>query len=250
MTDLFTLFTRYGWQLALVALLGTITVNLLKTPFKKLTAKILKTTPEALSESNFDVAASILSFLVAAVLGVTYSIIASTCGFLTVEIDGAIVAKKLDFMGYVSNVMGTWVYQVVFYNIWKKFGLKRILVIIFTAIKSRIDANKDSKLTIEDLLVLIAKLKKDGKITPEEIIEIIKQEAPKVADEIISTISADDSAKINIPETIQSTATAVETVAEKIPSKAIQNVATALIDRAEETAQKAVAAPVKPTIKF
>lgn len=250
MTDLFTLFTRYGWQLALVALLGTITVNLLKTPFKKLTAKILKTTPEALSESNFDVAASILSFLVAAVLGVTYSIIASTCGFLTVEIDGAIVAKKLDFMGYVSNVMGTWVYQVVFYNIWKKFGLKRILVIIFTAIKSRIDANKDSKLTIEDLLVLIAKLKKDGKITSEEIIEIIKQEAPKVADEIISTINADDSAKINIPETIQSTATAVETVAEKIPSKAIQNVATALIDRAEETAQKAVAAPVKPTIKF
>lgn len=250
MTDLFTLFTRYGWQLALVALLGTIIVNLLKTPFKKLTAKILKTTPEALSESNFDVAASILSFLVAAVLGVAYSIIASTCGFLTVEIDGAIVAKKLDFMGYVSNVMGTWVYQVVFYNIWKKFGLKRILVIIFTAIKSRIDANKDSKLTIEDLLVLIAKLKKDGKITSEEIIEIIKQEAPKVADEIISTINADDSAKINIPETIQSTATAVETVAEKIPSKAIQNVATALIDRAEETAQKAVAAPVKPTIKF
>jgi hypothetical protein len=250
MTDLFTLFTRYGWQLALVALLGTIIVNLLKTPFKKLTAKILKTTPEALSESNFDVAASILSFLVAAVLGVTYSIIASTCGFLTVEIDGVIVAKKLDFMGYVSNVMGTWVYQVVFYNIWKKFGLKRILVIIFNAMKSRIDANKDSKLTIEDLLVLIAKLKKDGKITSEEIIEIIKQEAPKVADDIISTISADDSAKINIPETIQSTATAVETVAEKIPSKAIQNVATALIDKAEETAQKAVAAPVKPTIKF
>lgn len=250
MTDLFTLFTRYGWQLALVALLGTIIVNLLKTPFKKLTAKILKTTPEALSEANFDVAASILSFLVAAILGITYSIIASTCGFLTVEIDGAVVVKKLEFMGYVSNVMGTWVYQVVFYNIWKKFGLKRILAIIFTAIKSRIDANKDSKLTIEDLLVLITKLKKDGKITSEEIIEIIRQEAPKVADEIISTISADDSAKINIPETIQSTATAVETVVEKIPSKAIQDVASALIDKAEETAQKAVAAPVKPTIKF
>lgn len=250
MTDLFTLFTRYGWQLALVALLGTIIVNLLKTPFRKLTAKILRTTSEELSESNFDVAASILSFLVAAVLGVTYSIIASTCGFLTVEIEGEVVVKKLEFIGYASNVMGTWVYQVVFYNIWKKFGLKKILVVIFTAVKGRIDTNKDSKLTIEDLLVLITKLKKDGKITSEEIIEIIKQEAPKVADEIISTISADDSAKIDIPEMIQSTATAVETAVEKIPSKAIQNVASALIDKAEETAQKAASTPVKPTIKF
>jgi hypothetical protein len=132
----------------------------------------------------------------------------------------------------------------------KVSGLKRILVIIFTAIKNRIDANKDSKLTIEDLLVLIAKLKKDGKITSEEVIEIIKQEAPKVAEEIISTISADDSAKIDIPETIQSTAAAVETAVEKIPSKAIQNVASALIDKAAETAQKATSAPVKPTIKF
>lgn len=250
MTDLFTLFARYGWQLALVALLGTIAVNLLKTPFRKLTAKILKTTPEALSESNFDIAASILSFLVAAILGITYSIIASTCGLLTVEVDGQVVAKKLEFINYVSNVMGTWVYQVVFYNIWKKFGLKRILVVVFTAIKGKIDANKDSKLTIEDLLVLIAKLKKEGKITAEEVIEIIKQEAPKVADEIISTISADDSAKIDIPETIQSTATAVETAVEKIPSKAIQSVASALIDKVEETAQKAVDTPVKPTIKF
>lgn len=250
MTDLLTLFTRYGWQLSLVALLGTIIVNLLKTPFRKLTAKILRTTTEELSDSSFDVAASILSFLVATILGVSYSIIASTCGFLTVEVDGVIVAKKLEFMGYASNVMGTWVYQVVFYNIWKKFGLKKILVIIFTAIKNKIDANKDSKLTIEDLLILISKLKKDGKITSEEIIEIIKQEAPKVADEIISTINADDSAKINIPETIQSTATAVEIAVEKIPSKAIQSVASALIDRAEETAQKAVTTPVKPTIKF
>lgn len=250
MTDLFTLFARYGWQLALVALLGTIIVAFLKTPLTKLTAKILKTTPEALSESSFDIAASILSFLVAAILGATYSVIASTCGFLTVEIDGAIVTKKLEFMGYVSNIIGTWVYQVVFYNIWKKFGLKRILVVIFTAIKNRIDANKDSKLTIEDLVVLIEKLKKDGKITSEEVVEIIKQEAPKVADEIISTISADDSAKINIPETIQNTATAVEATVEKIPSKAIQSVASALIDKAEEAAQKAANTPVKPTIKF
>ena len=250
MTDLFTLFARYGWQLALVALLGTIVVNLLKTPFRKLTAKILKTTPEALSNSNFDIAASILSFLVAAVLGTLYSVIASTCGFLTVEVDGVVVAKKLEFMGYASNIIGTWVYQVVFYNIWKKFGLKRFIIIVFTAIKNRIDANRDSKLTIEDLIVLIAKLKKDGKITAEEVIQIVKQEAPKVADEIISTISADDSAKIDVPKTIQSTAAAAEVVAAKIPSKAIQNVASALVDKVEETAQKVVTAPVKPTIKF
>lgn len=250
MTDLFSLFARYGWQLALVALLGTIVVNLLKTPFRKLTAKILRTTPEALSSSNFDIAASILSFLVAAVLGTIYSVIASTCGFLTVEVDGVVVAKKLEFMGYASNIIGTWVYQVVFYNIWKKFGLKRIIIVIFTAIKTRIDANKDSKLTIEDLLVLIAKLKKDGKITAEEVIEIVKQEAPKVADEIISTISADDSAKIDIPETIQGTTAAAEVVLAKIPSKAIQNVASALVDKVEETAQEVAAAPVKPTIKF
>lgn len=250
MTDLFTLFARYGWQLAIVAFLGTIVVNLLKTPFRKLTAKILKTTPEELSNSNFDIAASILSFLVAAVLGTLYSVIASTCGFLTVEVDGVVVAKKLEFMGYVSNIVGTWVYQVVFYNIWKKFGLKRFIIIVFTAIKSRIDANRDSKLTIEDLLVLIAKLKKDGKITAEEVIQIVKQEAPKVADEIISTISADDSAKIDVSNTIQSTAAAAEVAVAKIPSKAIQNVASALVDKVEETAQKVATAPVKPTIKF
>ena len=153
-------------------------------------------------------------------------------------------------MDYFSNIIGTWVYQVVFYNIWKKFGLKRLIIIVFTAIKSRIDANRDSKLTIEDLLVLIEKLKKDGKITAEEVIQIVKQEAPKVADEIISTISADDSAKIDVPNTIQSTAAAAEVVTAKIPSKAIQNVASALVDKVEETAQKVATAPVKPTIKF
>ena len=250
MTDLFTLFTRYGWQLALVALLGTVIVNFLKTPFRKLTAKILKTTPEELSSSNFDIAASILSFLVAAVLGTLYSVIASACGFLTVEVDGVAVSKKLEFMDYFSNIIGTWVYQVVFYNIWKKFGLKRFIIIVFTAIKSRIDANRDSKLTIEDLLVLIEKLKKDGKITAEEVIQIVKQEAPKVADEIISTISVDDSSKIDVPNTIQSTAAAAEVAVAKIPSKAIQNVASALVDKVEETAQKVATAPFKPTIKF
>lgn len=250
MIDLFTLFTRYGWQLALVALLGTVVVNFLKTPFRKLAAKVLKTTPEALSNSNFDIVASILSFITAAVLGTIYSVIASTCGFLTVEVNGVAVSKKLEFVGYVSNIIGTWVYQVVFYNIWKKFGLKRILVVVFTAIKTRIDANKDSKLTIQDLLVLIAKLKKDGKITSQEVIDIIKQEAPKVADEIISTISADDSAKVDIPKTIQGTTAVAEVAVAKIPSKAIQNVASALVDKVEETAQKVVNTPIKPTIKF
>ena len=103
------LFSSYGWQLAIIGLLGTLLVGWLKTPVRNL---ITKNGEASASDENFDTIAFVFGFIVAVVLGFAYTLVASWAGWIVFADDAPVV---YDFALYLSNIVGVWLYQISYY---------------------------------------------------------------------------------------------------------------------------------------
>lgn len=181
-----TLFQSYGWQLALVALVGTFLTSWLKIPMKYL---LKKGTSES-ADNNFDTAAFVLGFVVAIILGCIYTVTASSSGWLyNVGEDGTKEIIKANFELYISNGFGTWYYQLAYYGIWKKLGAKRLLSLVWSKIKTVFDKNHDGNIDLDEAASFVTGLLKDGKLNIEEVLATLKTIAPSIADDVITGIT-------------------------------------------------------------
>ena len=173
--NLISLLQTFGWQIALVGLLGTIIVGLLKKPFSFVVNKIAK---KEISDTSFDTAAFLLGFVVALILGIVYSILASHFAWV----------DEYTWVNWIMSIFGTWGCQVSYYNIWKKLGLKRLLIIIWEAIKQSIKNKADKNKDIEEAAQVLDDLLGSGKLSLNDFMDCVRDTAPGVAENILNAI--------------------------------------------------------------
>ena len=178
MSGLISLIAQYGYHISLVALIGMITIELVKIP---LNAVLKKKLPKVIENAGkFDLVAFILSFIVAAVLAVSYSLIISYTDFMSViKGGGEDLILPLSIVGYLTNIFGTWVLQTMYYSVYKKLGIKRLLQVILnaviTAIKRALDTNKDGKVKLEEALLKVQSLLENKKIDTNKVTDFAEE---------------------------------------------------------------------------
>lgn len=264
--NLQTLFQSYGWQLALVGLIGTFLVGWLKTPLNY----ILKKGTSTSADANFDTAAFLLGFGLAVVLGCVYTAIASGSGWLyNVGEDGTREVIKADFSLYLSNGFGTWLYQIAYYQLWKKLGIKRFLALVWSKFKVVLDKNNDGNIDLEEASSFVTGLLKDGKLNIEEVLSTLSVIAPSVAQEVISSVDEEfgvDGA-IDVENSLDYLQQLLEQAMSKLPNEKLSSLATELSEKLADKAKEVVdnpvdvadsanlygandIPPIKPVIKF
>ena len=231
--DIATFFRTFGWQISLVALIGTLIVGWLKKPVRNLVTK--KSTEETV-ESNFDVVAFILGFAVALILGVVYSALATNLGW---------VAQTGSFGVYVYNVFATWTGQILIYQLWKKLGIKRICVLVLNFLKNiakrMFDKNKDGVITVDEAFKTIEGLVKDGALSVNQVLDGIAYAAPSLVDELLSYIGdeAEEDGKTDPQANLNRLHDVLSALTDKIPVDQIGDVVGVLLDNLNEKMNEA-----------
>lgn len=250
MTSLITLFIRYGYLIAILGLLGTIIVEQLKTPLNKLLAsrfpRVLK------DEQKFDVVAFLMGFMVAAILAVSYSLVLSYTNILhTVNDEGILVVERLSVLSYFTNILGVWMFQMTYYSIYKKLGIKRLLSHVVKAIIKYLDVNKNGKVEPIEILGAIHNMVEGGADKAKE--EAIKM-VTDVSQSSISSIieDAQEAATIDQEEQIDVLAEIVEQAIGNIPEKSTMEAASDILKEASLKAKEIADSPKlqRPRIKF
>lgn len=263
--NLVSLLESYGWQVAIVGLIGMIVVGILKKPFKLVVNKIAK---KEISDTGFDTAAFLLGFVVAIILGVVYSIVALHCGWLYSYVDGVRVLETYTWVHWITTILGTWGFQVAYYNIWKKLGLKRILLIIWRGIvavfKRMLDKNKDGSVTVDEAVSTVTDLLHSGKLNIDQVLSSVAAAAPQVAADVISAVTeeAGEEGKVNLAQDVAKLEEVTQTIVSTIPQEKLGTVVSNLVEEAGKKVQQAVEntpevadsasvqPPKKPVIKF
>jgi hypothetical protein len=232
------LLERFGYHIAIVGLLGMLVIELLKVPMNRI---LNKRFPKVVANAEkFDLVAFLLSFIVAVTFAVVYSLIVSYTNFIRL-IGGDNLVGQLSVFGYLTNILGVWLFQGAFYSIYKKLGIKRLLKILFssiaTSIKKFFDANRDGKVDVDEAIAKIQTLLDQKRISGEEIasiaIDIVANSMETVAKEtpeiIVDPVAQVEDIKSNLGKVIK-----------KMPPKEVQ----ALVKAAEIAGQK----PVEPKL--
>lgn len=264
--DLVSLFGSYGWHIAVVGLLGMILVELLKTPFKSVVNKIAK---KEVSDSGFDTSAFLFGFLTACALGATYSYVAVRFGWLYVAAETGekvlYTFATYTWEHWIFVILGVWSFQVSYYNIWKKLGIKRLFVLIGKVIasvfKCTLDKNKDGVVTPQEAVMVLNDLLRSGKLTVAQVLAAASASIPQVATDVISQVSAEagEEVKVNVDESVEKLKDVAQAVVDKIPQENLKTVVSGLIEEAGKKVDKVVdtvnsgeaaSVPKRPTVKF
>jgi hypothetical protein len=229
MSDLASLITQYGYHIAIVALLGSLTIELLKKPLNIiLSNKFPKVIENA---EKFDLVAFIFSFIIAVLYAVTYSLIFSYTDILVKIPGGTGILKPLSVLAYLTNIFGTWLLQTMYYSIYKKTGIKRLLKSVVLSIsngfKRTFDTNKDGRIEVQEALLKVQSLLTDKKLDKDKVIEL----ATDIAEESIKDFS--DTLDKEIQEIEQE-----ETEAMKQKKDKVKKVAKVVADKEEKQRAK------------
>lgn len=230
MTDLKTLFLQYGWQPAIIGLLGTILVGLIKKPIKNL---VNKKAAEETAESTFDTVAFFLGIGVAILFGSLYSLLATKLGWIATVTDGIPYSWTQIFAIYVSNSIGTWLYQITYYQIWKKGGINRILKALLAAIKKPGDKDGDGAISLEEAQEIIKALFIDGNVTKQDISALLARLAPQVLDEFLSQLSTPDDA-VDVKAQTDKMKELADELIEALPSGKLKAFASQLLEAVQK----------------
>ena len=235
------LLASYGWQLAIVGLIGTFVVGFLKKPFNSLIRKGKE--GETKAEQTFDVVAFVLGFVVAVILSCTYTALAHHFGWLKTNDE----QLQYNVFIYLSNSVGGWLYQLLYYQLWKKVGLKRLWDIIKRKVKGLFDRNKDGNIDGDELSAVILGMLKNGKLNLDEIISTVTTVAPEVAQEVIDQVTeeAGEAGKVDTDDAIAKLNEITKTLLAGIPESKLSSVANAVVDKASEKIKEAADNPVE-----
>ena len=242
MSSLVNLFIQYGYQIAIVGLLGTVVIEILKVPMNKLLAKKFQTILQ--DAQKFDKVAFLLSLIVATILASIYTLLASRLAIF-----------RASESSYLANIIGTWMFQLTYYAVYKKLGLKKLLAIIGKAIKDSIikllDKNKDNKVDAQEAIETIQNLIINKKLTKEEIEGLVTL----VVTNTINGVS-EASGSINQKEQLKKIIDEANNLVTQIPENSVKEVAKLAIDLVENKAIQIVeqdepqTTAKRPVIKF
>ncbi len=263
------LLSSYGWHLAVVGFLGTLVVGILKKPFNRLIkGKATEVTEYSQTkETAFDVVAFVLGFIIAAGLGCAYTALAQHFGWIYNVVDGNKNFATYDVYVYLSNSLGAWLFQTLYYQIWKKCGVKTIFGIIKNAVVRVFTKNKDGKFDINEVTATVLKAIKNGKLNINEVISMVTNAVPEIAADVVDQVSkqADEAASVNSDDAIAKLEEITRTLLADVPEGKLSSVATQLTDAASKKIKevskkpvevsdsaevKEITEPKRPTIKF
>lgn len=198
MSGLISLIAQYGYHIALVALIGMMVIEVVKLPLNNILKKRLPKVIE--NAGKFDLVAFILSFIIAAVLAVSYSLIISYTDFLSVIKGGEEdLILPLSIVGYLTNIFGTWVLQTMYYSVYKKLGIKRLLQVILTslavAIKKVFDTNKDGKVRLEEAILKVQSLVENKRIDKSNVTNLVEEISKEAIESFSNTIEKEQAAE-------------------------------------------------------
>ena len=240
MEELLTLFLRYGWQICIAGLIGSILIGIIKTPIK---AKVLKklsnlpadSEPVKHTENALDTTIFLGTYIISIGLAAAYL---------------ALMNLIISFNTIISSSFQIWLVQNVVYGVWKKLGLKRILNYIIEGFKkaiiSRLDKNKDGKVSFTEAAEALTGLIKNGKIEVSELLKIAEETSPGIVTEILENATKEE--KENTKETNN-----ISTSNVVIPASEAKKIITALTQEAklEETKEdKTIARKSNSAVKF
>ena len=249
------LFSSYGWQLAIIGLLGTFIIGKLKTPVRNIvTRSVNKNTKNEAKdvESSFDTVAFLLGFGVALVLGIFYSLIASKSGWIVSTEENPVV---YDFSLYLSNIVGVWLYQISYYQIWKKLGLKKVAALIVAKIKAKFDKNSDGEIDFTEAARIVQGLLANGKLSIDDVLTTVSKAVPEAAKEAVLAVEEEmgDEGKVDAKANIAKLSAAAQEIIAKVPQEKLAKVTNSLASIATNKLEEAVnedGTPVRPTVKF
>lgn len=186
MEELLTLFLRYGWQICITGLIGSILIGIIKTPIKAKVLKKLSDLPadsEAVkhTENALDTTIFLGTYVISIGLAAAYL---------------ALMNLIISFNTIISSSFQIWLIQNVIYGVWKKLGLKRILIYIIDGFKqaiiSRLDKNKDGKVTFTEAAEALTGLIKNGKIEVSELLKMAEETSPGIVTEILENATKEE----------------------------------------------------------
>lgn len=263
------LLRSYGWQLALVGLLGTFVVGLLKRPLHKLIYK--RDTYQGITEYNpttektFDVIGFLLGFVIAAILGCAYTAFAKHFGWINNIVEGEKTPVSYTFYVYLSNAFGTWLFQMLYYQAWKKLGIKTICTIIKNAVIKSITKNKEGKFNINEATAVVLGMIKNGKLSIDEVVSTVKDVVPDIAQDVVEEVTTQANelgVDVDKEDAVAKLDEITRSLLADIPESELKKFTSKLIDKAsdkvKEVADKPaevadsakIEAPKRPTVKF
>jgi hypothetical protein len=198
MSGLVSLIAQYGYHIALVALIGMMVIEVVKLPLNNILKKRLPKVIE--NAGKFDLVAFILSFIVAAVLAVSYSLLISYTDFLSViKGGGEELVVPLSIVQYLTNIFGTWVLQTMYYSVYKKLGIKRLLQVMLTslavAIRKVFDTNKDGKVRLEEAILKVQSLIENKRIDKSNVADFVEEISKEAIESFSNTIEKEQAAE-------------------------------------------------------
>lgn len=246
--DLISLFNSFGWQLLIIGFIDAVIIGIIKTVINK---KLQKSTGDVdyttSGNLKYDKIITLVSLGIAIILGCIYTLCADKFGWIyDVAEDGTRIYSDIGVLNYLSNICSVWLYSSVLFTIWKKLGLKGFFTIIYNAFKKvvykKVDINQDNQITLDELATLISGMLADKKLTVSDILNIISDVVPEAANDIITAVTeeAGEDGVINTDDLVGDIADLAQTVADKIPVYSVSEVASAVVEKAEEIAGDAV----------
>lgn len=197
MENLLSLFVKYGWQICVLGVLGSILIGIIKTPIRARVFRGVKDAPVddiklKHMENVFDSCVFIGTYVIAVLLAVGYLLYIQQLAWLTV----------------VSASFQVWMVQSVCYGIWKKMSIKRLLETIIKSIKAslikRVDKNKDGRISFEEATEAIQSLIKNGTIDINKVLEIAEESVPGIVADIVEQVSTEAQVEISpVKETVK-----------------------------------------------
>lgn len=174
MSGLIEILRVYGWQICLLALIGTILVGVIKTPINKAILKKLDKTGADTQKRKkvnavYDSLVYIGNYLISLILTIAYNFIFR-------------IFLRVDKLFELS--LQVWLLQNALYGIWKKLGLKGLVKIIVENLKRFVimifDKNKDGKANITEIGETLQDSTTDGKIDANKLFGKVTNKIPNL----------------------------------------------------------------------
>lgn len=243
MHEMSYLLALYGWPIVLLGLLGTVFVGFLKKPLNVIISKKFPPAVNPIKEESFDTIGFLVAFSMAVIISAIYSTVTLFTS-TTQPVDSLTFA--VIFAAYSTNLLGVWGCQTIYYQLWKKLGIRRLAELAKQAIKRGL-TKKDLAFTLSAAVRILKKALSGNKVDIDTILREAASVVPGIAEEILANIEKAGKNKANIKETTQRLSLTAQEFAAAIPKDKLGTVAKVALDCASK-AKEGIPPKAKSTI--
>lgn len=174
---------QYGWKICILALIGCILVGIIKTPINiAIKRKLDKISADEAKRKKVNTIYDSLVYIGNYLIALIATVI---CNF--------IYTMRLPVKELFEMSLQTWLLQNAFYGIWKKLGLKGLLLVLFRGLrnwfKNLFDKDDDGKVTPSEVNDTVQDFVKDGKLDSGKLFGKITDKVPNLVVDIINEAS-------------------------------------------------------------